>query len=110
MAGLMSGVMHAPLTGIFLIAELTGGYDLFLPLMMVSVSSYLTIMIFEPHSIYSMRLAKKGELITHHKDKAVLTLMNIDSVVETDFEKLRPDMDLGEMVKSFRRLNAICFR
>ncbi len=77
--------MHAPLTGIFLIAELTGGYDLFLPLMMVSVSSYLTIMIFEPHSIYSMRLAKKGELITHHKDKAVLTLMNIDSVVETDF-------------------------
>ena len=99
MAGLMSGVMHAPLTGIFLIAELTGGYDLFLPLMMVSVSSYLTIMIFEPHSIYSMRLAKKGELITHHKDKAVLTLMNIESVVETDFQKIRPDMDLGEMVK-----------
>lgn len=55
--------------------------------MMVSVSSYLTIMIFEPHSIYSMRLAKKGELITHHKDKAVLTLMNIDSVVETDLRK-----------------------
>ena len=77
MVGLMSGVMHAPLTGIFLIAELTGGYDLFLPLMMVSVSSYLTIMVFEPHSIYSMRLAKKGELLTHHKDKAVLTLMNI---------------------------------
>ena len=99
MAAVMAGVMHAPLTGIFLIAELTGGYDLFLPLMMVSVSSYLTIMIFEPHSIYSMRLAKKGELITHHKDKAVLTLMNIDSVVETDFEKVRPDMDLGEMVK-----------
>ena len=99
MAGLMSGVMHAPLTGIFLIAELTGGYDLFLPLMMVSVSSYLTIMVFEPHSIYSMRLAKKGELLTHHKDKAVLTLMNIESVVETDFEKVRPDMDLGEMVK-----------
>lgn len=103
MAGLMSGVMHAPLTGIFLIAELTGGYDLFLPLMMVSVSAYLTIMIFEPHSIYSMRLAKKGELITHHKDKAVLTLMNIDSVVETDFEKVRPDMDLGEMVKVISR-------
>lgn len=99
MAGLMSGVMHAPLTGIFLIAELTGGYDLFLPLMMVSVSSYLTIMIFEPHSIYSMRLAKKGELITHHKDKAVLTLLSINSVVENDFEQVRPDMDLGEMVK-----------
>ena len=109
MAGLMSGVMHAPLTGIFLIAELTGGYDLFLPLMMVSVSSYLTIMIFEPHSIYSMRLAKKGELITHHKDKAVLTLMNIDSVVETDFEKVRPDMDLGEMVKVISQANRNLF-
>jgi CIC family chloride channel protein len=99
MAGLMSGVMHAPLTGIFLIAELTGGYDLFLPLMMVSVSSYLTIMIFEPHSIYSMRLAQKGELLTHHKDKSVLTLMNIESVVETDFDKVHPEQDLGEMVK-----------
>ena len=99
MAGVMSGVMHAPLTGIFLIAELTGGYDLFLPLMMVSVSAYLTIMVFEPHSIYSMRLAKKGELLTHHKDKAVLTLMNISSVIETDFDKVSPDMDLGAMVK-----------
>ena len=99
MAGLMSGVMHAPLTGIFLIAELTGGYDLFLPLMMVSVSAYLTIMIFEPHSIYSMRLAQKGELVTHHKDKSVLTLMNIESVVETDFEQVHPENDLGEMVK-----------
>ena len=99
MAGVMSGVMHAPLTGVFLIAELTGGYDLFLPLMIVSVSSYLTIIAFEPHSIYSMRLAKRGQLLTHHKDKAVLTLMNIESVVETDFEKVRPDMDLGEMVK-----------
>ena len=99
MAGLMSGVMHAPLTGIFLIAELTGGYDLFLPLMMVSVSGYLTIMVFEPHSIYSMRLAKKGELITHDKDKAVLTLMNISSVIETDFDKVSPDIDLGAMVK-----------
>lgn len=99
MAGVMSGVMHAPLTGVFLIAELTGGYDLFLPLMMVSVSSYLTIKIFEPHSIYSMRLAKKGELLTHNKDKSVLTLMDIESVVETDFQKVQPDMDLGAMVQ-----------
>ncbi|WP_300726097.1 chloride channel protein [uncultured Bacteroides sp.] len=99
MAGLMSGVMHAPLTGIFLIAELTGGYDLFLPLMIVSVCSYLTIIVFEPHSIYSMRLAKSGDLVTHHKDKAVLTLMNMESVIETDFLKVQPDMDLGEMVK-----------
>ena len=99
MAGLMSGVMHAPLTGIFLIAELTGGYDLFPPLMMVSVSAYLTIMIFEPHSIYSMRLAQKGELLTHNKDKSVLTLMDIESVVETDFQKVQPNHDLGEMVR-----------
>ena len=100
MAGLMSGVMHAPLTGVFLIAELTGGYGLFLPLMIVSVCAYLTIIVFEPHSIYSMRLAKSGELITHHKDKAVLTLMNMDSVIETDFLTVRPDMDLGQMVKT----------
>ena len=103
MAGLMSGVMHAPLTGVFLIAELTGGYGLFLPLMIVSVCAYLTIIVFEPHSIYSMRLAKKGELITHHKDKAVLTLMNIESIVENDFLKVRPDMDLGEMVKTISK-------
>ena len=99
MAGVMSGVMHAPLTGVFLIAELTGGYDLFLPLMIVSVSAYLTIIVFEPHSIYSMRLAKKGELLTHHKDKAVLTLMKMENVVETDFSVVHPDMDLGELVK-----------
>ena len=99
MAGLMSGVMHAPLTGVFLIAELTGGYGLFLPLMIVSVFAYLTIKVFEPHSIYSMRLAKKGELITHHKDKAVLTMMNIESIMETDFLTVKPEMDLGQMVK-----------
>lgn len=98
MAGVMSGVMHAPLTGVFLIAELTGGYDLFLPLMMVSVSSYLTIIAFEPHSIYSMRLAKKGQLLTHHKDRAVLTLMKMEHVVEKDFEVVHPEMDLGQLV------------
>lgn len=100
MAGLMSGVMHAPLTGVFLIAELTGGYDLFLPLMIVAASSYLTIIVFEPHSIYSMRLAKKGELLTHHKDKAVLTLMKVENVVEKDFVVVHPEMDLGELVKA----------
>ncbi|MDR0892419.1 MAG: chloride channel protein [Mediterranea sp.] len=100
MAGVMAGIMHAPLLGVFLIAELTGGYDLFLPLMIVSVCSYLTIMAFEPHSIYSMRLAKKGELITHHKDRAVLTLMKMENVVETDFEVVHPEMELGELVKS----------
>lgn len=99
MAGVMSAVMHAPLTGVFLIAELTGGYDLFLPLLIVSVSSYMTILAFEPHSIYSMRLAKKGDLITHHKDKAVLTLMKMEKVIETNFTEVHPDMELGELVK-----------
>lgn len=99
MAGVMSGVMHAPLTGIFLIAELTGGYSLFFPLMIVSVSSYLTIIAFEPHSIYSMRLAKTGELLTHHKDRSVLTLLSVENLIENDFRKVTPDMDLGEMVK-----------
>lgn len=99
MAGIMSGVMHAPLTGVFLIAELTGGYDLFLPLMIVSISSYITILMFEPHSIYSMRLAQKGELLTHHKDKAVLTLLSMDSVIEKEFQVVSPEMTLGDMVK-----------
>lgn len=103
MAGIMSGVMHAPLTGVFLIAELTGGYDLFLPLMIVSIGSYITILMFEPHSIYSMRLAQKGELLTHHKDKAVLTLLSADNVIERDFQIVSPDMTLGDMVKVIAR-------
>jgi len=103
MAGVMAGVMHAPLTGTFLIAELTGGYELLLPLMIVSISSYVVIKFFEPHSIYSMRLAKKGELITHQKDKAVLTLMEIEKLIETNFQSVRPDMTLGDMVKLISR-------
>lgn len=99
MCGLMSGVMHAPLTGIFLIAELTGGYGLFLPLMMVAVSAYLTIIAFEPHSIYTMRLARKGQLVTHHKDRAILTLMSMDSVIEKYEEHLHPQDDLREIVR-----------
>ena len=98
MAGVMSGVMHAPLTGIFLIAELTGGYALLLPLMIVSVSSYLTINVFEPHSIYSARLAKEGKLLTHHTDHAILTLMQLNSVIDRDFTSVDPDMDLGQIV------------
>lgn len=99
MSGLMSGVMHAPLTGIFLIAELTGGYHLFMPLMIVSVVSYLTIIIFEPHSLYAMRLAQKGELLTHNKDRSVLTLLKMENVLETDLKTVHPDMTLGELVK-----------
>jgi len=98
MSGLMSGVMHAPLTGIFLIAELTGGYNLFMTLMIVSMVSYLTIILFEPHSLYAMRLAQKGELLTHHKDRAVLTLLKMENVIETDLTELYPKMTLGELV------------
>jgi chloride channel protein, CIC family len=100
MSGLMSGVMHAPLTGIFLIAELTGGYNLFMTLMIVSVVSYLTIILFEPHSLYAMRLAQKGELLTHHKDKAILTMLKMENFIETDFIELNPQMNLGELVKN----------
>jgi CIC family chloride channel protein len=103
MAGVMSGVMHAPLTGIFLIAELTGGYSLLLPLMIVSVSAYLTIIIFEPHSIYGSRLAKEGRLLTHHTDHAVLTLMNLESVIERDYMAVSPDMELGQIVNNVSR-------
>lgn len=103
MAGVMSGVMHAPLMAIFLTAELTGGYDLFLPLLIVSTISYGTIKIFEPYSIYTMRLAKRGELLTHEKDKAVLTLLKMDSVIERDFLTVRPEMSLKEMVDTIAK-------
>ena len=109
MAGVMSGVMHAPLTGIFLIAELTGGYGLFLPLMIVAVASYLTIILFEPHSIYTMRLARKGELVTHNKDHAILTLMSMDSVIERYEEHLHLDDDLGEIVRQLSASNRDVF-
>jgi CIC family chloride channel protein len=98
MAGVMAGVMHAPLTGIFLIAEITGGYQMFIPLMIVSICAYLTIYIFEPHSIYGMRLAREGKLITHHTDKAVLTLMSLNSIIDRQFTPVSPDMSLGKFV------------
>ncbi|MBQ8542625.1 MAG: chloride channel protein [Bacteroidaceae bacterium] len=97
MAALMSGVFHAPLTGVFLIAELTGGYALFLPLMIVSVFSYLTVKIVDKNNIYAVRLAQRGELITHHKDQAVLTILKVEDVIEKNFMRLTPDMDLGAL-------------
>ena len=97
MAALMSGVFHAPLTGVFLIAELTGGYALFLPLMIVSVCSYLTVRVFDNYNIYAIRLARSGELITHHKDQAVLTILKVSDVIEKNFMRVSPDMDLGAL-------------
>ena len=101
MAGVMAGVMHAPLTGIFLIAELTGGYQLFMPLIIVSVVSTLTISIFEPHSIYAMRLARQGKLLTHHTDRSILTLMTLSSLIEKEYTAVTPDMPLNKLVRAF---------
>ncbi len=98
MAGVMAGVMHAPLTGIFLIAEITGGYQLFVPLLIVAVVSVMVISIFEPHSIYAMRLAREGKLLTHHTDKSILTLMNMDLVIEKSVTTVKPDIRLGKLV------------
>ena len=103
MAGVMSGVMHAPLMAIFLTAEMTGGYQLFLPLLIVSTISYCTVRLFVKYSIYTMRLAKRGELLTHHKDKAVLTLLKMDSVIEKDFTEVHPEMSLREMVNAISK-------
>ena len=109
MAGVMSGVMHAPLMAIFLTAEMTGGYDLFLPLLIVSALAYITIRIFTPYSIYTMRLAKAGDLVTHQKDKAVLTLLKVDNLIETDFKIVHPEMNLKEMVDTISVSNRNLF-
>ena len=98
MAAVMAAVMHAPLTGIFLIAELTGGYQLFIPLIIVAICSYLTINIFEHHSIYAVRLAKQGKLLTHHTDKSILTLMTMDKIIDRDFTSVAPDMEMGQLI------------
>ncbi|WP_405267990.1 chloride channel protein [Cellulophaga sp. Ld12] len=98
MAGLMAGVLHAPLTAIFLIAEVTGGYELFIPLMITAAISYSITKYAHPHSVYNMELGRKGDLITHDKDHAVLTLMDIDKVIEDNFAIIHPEMSLGDMV------------
>ncbi len=103
MAGVMAGVMHAPLTAIFLIAEITGGYGLFIPLIITATISYMTIVYFDPHSIYTHRLAQRGELITHDKDKAVLTLLKLGKVLEKDLVTVSPDITLGDLVKTISR-------
>jgi len=99
MAGLMAGVMQAPMTAIFLIAEITGGYTLLMPLIITSAISYATIRIFEPYSIYTKRIAKKGYLLTHDSDKAVLTLLKISDVLEYNFTQVDENETLGDLVK-----------
>jgi CIC family chloride channel protein len=103
MAGMMAGVMHAPLTAIFLIAEITGGYNLLIPLIITSTAAYITTRSFEKHSIYHVQLAESGDLITHDKDKAVLMRMNWKKEIETDLLKVKPTDTLGELVKIIAR-------
>ncbi|TBW27911.1 chloride channel protein [Gramella sp. KN1008] len=98
MAGLMAGVLHAPLTAIFLIAELTHGYELFIPLMITAAISYMITTKFQPHSVYTMELAQRGDLLTHNKDHTVLTLMNITRVIEKNFIPIEIDMNLGDVI------------
>lgn len=99
MTGLMAGVLHAPLTAIFLIAEITGGYELFVPLMLVSAISFAFTRYFISHSIYTLELAKRGQLITHNKDKNALMLMKLDEIIETNFIPITPNMKLKKMLK-----------
>ncbi|MDX2413702.1 MAG: chloride channel protein, partial [Bacteroidales bacterium] len=103
MAGVMAGIMHAPLTAIFLIAEITGGYGLLIPIIITSTISYMVVASFEKHSIYHKRLAKRGELITHHKDKAVLRLMDWTKEIETDLLTVSSFDTLGTLVKTISK-------
>ncbi|MGW8316647.1 MAG: chloride channel protein, partial [Bacteroidales bacterium] len=103
MAGVMSGVMFAPLTGIFLIAEITGGYALFIPLIITATVSYVTILGFERQSIYTKRLAERGELMTHHKDKAVLSMLSVKEVLEKDFQKVQEEYKLADLVRAISK-------
>lgn len=109
MAGVMAGVMHAPLTSTFLIAEITGGYGLFLSIMTVAVTAYITIRTFEPHSLYAMRLAQKGELYTHHIDKNVQMMLDIEDLIDKDLCIIKPKMTLGDVVDIIKKSNRNIF-
>jgi chloride channel protein, CIC family len=98
MGGLIAGVLHAPLTGIFLIAEITGGYDLIVPLMLVSTISYATTKMFVNNSVYTHQLAARGELITHDKDKTVMSMLSVDDLIETNFMIIHPEAKLRELI------------
>ncbi len=109
MGGLIAGVLHAPLTAIFLIAEITGGYELFVPLMITAAISYATTKIFTPNSVYTHQLAKRGELITHHKDKAVLSRMRVDKLIEKNFASVHPNATLRDLVQVISESNRNIF-
>lgn len=103
MAGILTGVFHAPLTGIFLIAEITGGYQLMIPLMIVSALSYTVVRYFEPMSMDAKKLAKKGDVLTSNKDLTILSAIKLDNIMDRDFQVVNPDMNLGELVHVIQR-------
>ncbi len=99
MAGMIAGVVHAPLTAIFLIAEITGGYELFLPLMLASTIAYGTARYFVKNSVYTVQLAQRGELMTHHKDRNILLMMKVSELIETNFKTVNPENTLRDLVQ-----------
>lgn len=103
MAGMIAGVLHAPLTGLFLIADLTQGYALLMPLMITAAISYATVRTFETHNVYSIQLAKRNELLTHHADKNALSLMKVSDILETNFIPVDKDATLGDLVEAVSR-------
>ncbi|MCG6190172.1 chloride channel protein [Maribellus maritimus] len=103
MAGLIAGVLHAPLTGIFLIGDISGGYKLFVPLMITATFAYIIVRTFTPNSVYHIQLAQRKELLTHDKDANVLQMLKVRKLIETDFEKLSPDATLGDLTKAISR-------
>lgn len=109
MGGMIAGVLHAPLTAIFLIAEITSGYGLFVPLMIAATLSYATTRLFTPNSVYTHQLAKRGELITHHKDKAILSRMRVDKLIEKNFATVHPNSKLRDLVKVISESNRNIF-
>lgn len=99
MAGMIAGVLHAPLTAIFLIADISGGYQLFVPLMVTSTIAYATVRTFESNSVYTIQLAKRKELMTHDKDKNILSLMKVTKLIEKDFSTVKSDASLRDLVQ-----------
>jgi len=109
MAGIISGNLHAPLTAIFLIAELTNGYELFVPLMITAATSYATTKLFVTNSVYTHQLAKRGELVTHHKDKAIMRMLSVNELIERNFKTIEPDATLGDLVELVSESNRNVF-
>jgi len=109
MAGLIAGVIRAPLTAIFPIAKITGSYELFIPLIITASISLLTVRYFEPHSLYTKKLAEKGELLAHDNDQAVFTLLKVENMIGTNIFTILPDQTLGDMVKIIARSNRKIF-